>query len=328
MNRKILKIVKIALGSTIAISLAYMFHLEYPVSAGIIALLSIQDTKKATVKLALKRVLAFAVTCIIAYFVFAIFGYTAVAYGVYLLLFACYCIFAGAQDALAMNAVLTTHFFLEQSMGIEMIGNEALLLLIGSGIGIVINLYIPNNIRQIRQKQKEIEECMKAVLRTLANQMDSFEKDEEEVCVEKLKTHIASGMDYAYTNMNNTFFQDSEYFIQYMQMRKQQLHVINTMLAKVNRLSMTTEQSSVIAFFIRETEKTLAESNNAERLLEENEILIHRCQNGILPKTREEFETRAILYVVLMDFREFLQIKKEFADSLTNVQKVKYWGME
>jgi uncharacterized membrane protein YgaE (UPF0421/DUF939 family) len=189
-----------------------------------------------------------------------------------------------------------------------------------------MNLYIPNNIKQIREKQKDIEECMKSVLSNLADQIELTEATEEtKECKANLREHIKAGIDYAYTNMNNTFFQESEYFIKYMQMRKQQRQILDGMFEKVERLTMVTEQSKIISNFIRETEQTLAESNNAERLLEEDDRLISRCQNGILPKSREEFETRAVLYVILMDFREFLLIKKEFSDALSTTEKIRYW---
>jgi uncharacterized membrane protein YgaE (UPF0421/DUF939 family) len=329
LKNKIVKIIKIALGSTIAILIAYLLNLHYAVAAGVIALLSIQDTKKATLQMAIKRVLAFIVTCGIAYIVFYLFSFTPIAYGIYLLMFSFFCIFFKMQDALAMNAVLATHFLLEKSMGIEIITNEALLLLIGAGIGILINLYIPNNVRQIRKTQKKIEECLKLALTELAQRIEQTEKIEEpKACKVTLKKNIKEGMEHAYVNMHNTFFQDSRYFIMYMGMRKQQSYVLKEMYEKADTLTMVTTQSHVIADFIRMVEETLSESNNTERLLLEEKLLMERCQNDLLPVTREEFETRAILYILLMNFRMFLTIKKDFVDSLSNGQKEKFWNEE
>ena len=45
-----------------------------------------------------------------------------------------------------------------------------------------------------------------------------------------------------------------------------------------------------------------------------------------LPVTREEFEDRAVLYGILMDLEYFLQLKKEFADGMTQEQVRRYWG--
>lgn len=329
MKNNIIKVIKIAIGSTIAILIAYFMNLQYAVAAGVIALLSIEDTKKATLQLAIKRMLAFIVTCIISYVVFSILSFTPLAYGVYLLIFSFFCIFLKMQDALAMNAVLATHYLLQQTMGWEMIKNEALLLLVGAGIGILLNLYIPNNVKQIRKKQRSIEECLKASLNELAQRIEQTAKIEEpKACKITLKSNIKEGMEQAYVNMNNSFFQESRYFIQYMEMRKLQSNLLKDMYEKADTLTLVTMQAHAIADFIRVVEDTLSESNNTERLIVEVNSLIEKFQNDQLPVTREEFETRAILYVLLMNFKMFLTIKKEFVDYLSKEQKEKYWNID
>ena len=44
-----------------------------------------------------------------------------------------------------------------------------------------------------------------------------------------------------------------------------------------------------------------------------------------LPQTREEFESRAILFQILMDMEHFLMLKKTFANSLTTEEMKKFW---
>ncbi len=322
-----IKIIKIAFGSTLAILVASAFHLEHAVSAGVIALLSIQDTKKATLLLALQRLLAFVVTCILSFLVFSLFSYTPVVFGIYLLLFSFFCIYFKMLNALAMNVVLATHFLLQGSMDWKLIINEMGLLFIGAGIGILLNLYMPNNVRQIRHKQKTIEECVKLALVELAQRIEQTKEIEEsKACKISLKNHIKEGMEYAYINMDNTFFQDNRYFISYMEMRKQQSYILNEMYEKANTLTTVTSQSHAIADFIRVVEDTLSESNNTKRLLEKEKVLMERFQKEQLPLTREEFETRAILYVILMNFRMFLVLKKEFVESLSEQEKKKFWN--
>ena len=47
-NINLIKVIKIAVGTGLAIFIAGIFGLNYSASAGIITLLSIQDTKKST----------------------------------------------------------------------------------------------------------------------------------------------------------------------------------------------------------------------------------------------------------------------------------------
>ena len=67
-----LKIIKIAIGSSIAILIANLFGLKYSASAGIITLLSIQDTKKQTIEVAKRRIVACAFAFLTAYILFNI----------------------------------------------------------------------------------------------------------------------------------------------------------------------------------------------------------------------------------------------------------------
>lgn len=49
-----------------------------------------------------------------------------------------------------------------------------------------------------------------------------------------------------------------------------------------------------------------------EALLSEAERIGEEYRNSELPKSREEFETRAILFDILTNLKIFLQIKREF----------------
>ena len=125
--------------------------------------------------------------------------------------------------------------------------------------------------------------------------------------------------------MNNTFFQESQYFIAYMNMREQQTVVLKDMDKKVRSVRAVFPQTDQVAALFAETAVTFGESNNAEELLVKLDKALGQMKESPLPATREEFEERAVLYGILMDLKYFLQLKKEFADSLTQEQVRRYW---
>lgn len=324
--RQYIKVVKIAVGSTTAIMIAYFLGLDYAVSAGIITLLTLQDTKKETIFIAIKRIAAFVLSVIIVLIVFSVLSYTPIAYGVFLLIFSGICYAFKMYDAIPMNAVLASHYLLEKDMSAAMIGNESLLLLIGAGIGILLNLYIPNNVRQIRAKQRIIEADLKSILSQMADKLLIGDKsDYNDSSLLLLIEHISIGLQQAYTNMNNTFFQETRYYIEYMQMRKQQSEVLKEIYDKIVTITAVSSQSQEVADFIRSISKTLSETQNAKGLLLMEDTLLLKFKESPLPVTRDEFEHRAVLYNILMDFRIFLKMKEEFVDSITEEQKERYW---
>lgn len=165
----ILFLLKTGIGSAIAIFVASGLNLMYSPSAGIITLLTIQNTKKETLEIALKRILAFVIAVIISALSFNTIGYTPFAFGVFVLLFVGACTIFKLKDGISMNAVLMTHFLIEKNTSMNLILNEILLLFIGMGIGISLNLIMPKYREKIRTEQKEVEEFMKQVIRSLAS---------------------------------------------------------------------------------------------------------------------------------------------------------------
>ena len=323
-----IKIFKMGIGAFLAIYLAEKFNLLYATSAGIITILTLLDTKKETVLIAFKRIIAFILATLIAYILFNFISYTAFSFGVFLIFFAGICLKFNMPQAIPMNSVLISHYLLNKSMPFDIIANESFLLIIGVGIGILFNLYIPSNVHEIRKKQHEIEEGLKIVLFAIANNLrkrDEFAGLKE---LEELNNYIDKGINKAYTNMNNTFFQESRYFIEYMEMRKRQYFVLLEILEKIEKLSIKTIQSEMIADFVVTIANTLSESQNTRGLIKMQEDLLLEFKKSELPKTREEFENRAILYVLIINLNIFLNIKKNFVDSLSSEQKEKYWDEE
>lgn len=322
----LIKILKLGFGCGIAMMIAEVIGLDYGASAGIIALLTLQDTKKETLRVSFKRVIAFMISVIIAYAAFFMAGYDPVGYSLFLFGFTAICIYFKMQDAIAMNAVLATHFLIEKNMSFSMIKNEAMILFIGILIGIILNLYIPSNRKKIRETQKTIEGCLKKVLSEMAENIVSGnniveENDNMLILEEKIK----QGINYAYADMNNTFFQERKYFIEYMEMRSQQYRVLKEINEKIAALEVVTKQSEEVSEFINIISNTLSESQNTRGLLQIEKELLIKFKDSELPRTREEFETRAVLYIILMNFRIFLNMKKGFVDNLSDAQKDKYW---
>ena len=125
-----LKLIKIAVGSVVSIFLADMLGLSYGTSAGIITLLTIQDTSRETIIISVKRVCAFLLAAVLAGLVFRAAGYHVISYGIFLFLFIACCIPLRLGDAVSINAVLATHYLLEMDMSPSFIWNEVQLLFI------------------------------------------------------------------------------------------------------------------------------------------------------------------------------------------------------
>lgn len=82
----IVKAFKIALAAVLSILTANLLGLRYAVTAGIITVLSIQNTKRETLKTARNRALAFLCALILAFLCYSLLGFCVGAFIVYLFL--------------------------------------------------------------------------------------------------------------------------------------------------------------------------------------------------------------------------------------------------
>lgn len=322
-----IQILKIAIGSCISILIADFFHLSYSSSAGVITLLTIQNTKKETLLITLKRFLSFLISLIIAYIIFQFTGYHPLSYGLYLLLFVGVCYLLDLEVGISMNAVLATHFLIESSMSYHWIMNELSLFLLGSGIGLLLNLYIPKNIMVIKQDQVTIEDNIKDILCQMASSLlDPVQDSASKENLEQLNDQLKEGLSRAYENMNNTLFGDVRYYIQYMQMRKDQYHILKRIQSSIESLNTVPVQAITIADYINHIATTLHEYNNAIDLLEELEKISDSFKSDPLPVSRIEFENRAVLFQIIHELEIFLICKRDFVVALTPFQVKTFWN--
>lgn len=306
-------LLKTGIGSAVAIVIANELGLAYSASAGIITLLTIQNTKKETIFIALRRIAAFIVAVAIAYIIFSSFGYTSIAFGIFVFAFVAACNISGLKDGIAMNAVLTTHFLIEKNMGFSFVLNEVAILLIGMSIGIGLNLMMPKYKNKLKEEQQMIEENIKRVLNEMA---DALRGNSQEIQISQLEGALAKLLNKAYEEADNRFLADTKYLISYLEMRCVQVSVLQNMKANIKKLNEVLPQTHLVADYIEQVSNSFHEFNDVKELVTDLEELYTFFRNEDLPTYRGEFENRAILFLMLKEIEYFLEIKRDFRSKL------------
>ena len=308
-----IKLIKYVTGSVAAVLLAAAMQLQFAYAAGIITLLTIQDTKKETVRITAKRMIIFVIMTILSAVIFPLAGYHVWAFGIVLIPYLFSCMALDMKEAIAPIAVLCTHYVSAKSCSPSMILNEFLILVIGAGIGTLWNLYMPDGRRQLLDYQKTVDDKIVYILRRMAIYIELEDKtDYTGSCFDELDAMLVNLKKEALRYMNNHLITEDDYYYEYMQMRARQCVILKRIYADIIRLTTTPEQGKALADFIRQTADEFAEQNNVETLLSELERLHHHYEQQQLPVTRQEFENRSMLYHILEDMKAFLDIKKDF----------------
>ncbi|MFV0351252.1 MAG: aromatic acid exporter family protein [Oscillospiraceae bacterium] len=321
----LLKAFKIAGGALISIAIASFFKLDNYLSAGIVTVLTLQETKKETFLLAAKRLLAFIVTICFAYICFTVMGFSVISFAVYLFVFSLFCLFLKMPQNIAVCAVLAGHFLLAESVALSLIINQFFIMVIGVGIAILLNLFISSRINKVIERQDAIDGFFRQNLIWLADVLDSSaDVVSPPLSLSLQEKSFDKALPQARMLSDNSLLSNQTYYLQYFTLRKTQFDIFKSILLYLPQIDFSAPESKILADFVRSIASQFHECNDATALLEEDASLRQIFRDRELPKTRAEFETRAVLFRLLSDIKSFLLLKKSFVDSLSEEQLLQF----
>lgn len=213
--------IKIAFATVIAILIAQFLNLNYSVSAGIIAILSVLDTKKSSVLTALQRIASTVLALTIATVLFRIFGFHIIVFGVYLLFYVPLAYRFTLQSGIAPCSVLVTHLLLEKQTSLPWILNELALMMIGAGVAILFNLYMPSKASQIILLREQVETQMKEVLHSFSVTLREGDDRNQKRLLNELDDQLEKYRQVVYAEFDNQLLDQSTYNIRYFDMRSE-----------------------------------------------------------------------------------------------------------
>lgn len=315
MNKNISFAFKVSLAAILAIILANALSLDFFISAGIVAILSVAATKKETVKTAVNRLLGFIIALIVSFLCFHFAGFTVFAFCLYLVVFILICQIFHWNSAMAMDSVLISHFLSFGCFNYKTIMNESMLFVIGVGIGILVNLSLHKNASYMEKMKSETDEQIKLVLSRMSDRiMNSELPNYDGKCFFKLRDLISEALSIANENYMNQFRNGDVADIEYITMRSEQVDVLHEMYKKVSTLKTTPITAKIISDYLNRISESYDEDNTAEDLLNEFAVLHDSMKKQKLPENRQEFEERAQLYGLMKNIEEFLLLKRQYME--------------
>ena len=95
---------------------------------------------------------------------------------------------------------------------------------------------------------------------------------------------------------------------------------------ELQKIRSHTSQAEQVAEYMLYLVDYVVEINSPEEQIRRLEIMVEDIQNQPLPVSRDEFETRAVLYHILTELEAFLIHKKRFVKALDDKQRRLYWN--
>ena len=243
---------------------------------------------------------------------FSLLGFNLWALGVFIALYAPCAFLLGWQIGITPSTVLVTHLLIEQSTSWGLLLNELALFLIGTSFALLANLYMPSNQAAIDHYHDVVEDQLKKILARFAELLGKGDGRNDARLIKELDGILKDALNLVYMDHSNHLFHQTNYHIHYFEMRKRQNDILRDMAENVNRCQLAASESIILAQLFKKTAQQLSQKNPAQDLLDDISQYLAIFRERPLPKTREEFETRATLLQLLRDLETFIQVKVDF----------------
>lgn len=304
--------IKTAIGTAAAILLAQQFDLMFPASAGIITILCIQVTVKQSVRTAAKRFLASLLGMGIGMALFALIGYSPLAIMLAILIFMPLAVKFRIQEGFVTSMVVMFHLYSSERMDRALIANELALLLIGIGVALIVNLYMPSLDKELKAMQDEVEKNFRTILKEFSYYLRHGESEWDGREMIETPGLLDRAIQLASRSVDNRLGKrDEDPYYQYFVMRDKQFELLEQIMPVVSTLDIQVPQGHQIADFLEKLSDSVHPGNTAYRFLDQLNEMKREIKKTALPTSREEFETRASLFVLLREIERYLFIKQE-----------------
>lgn len=308
---------KMTLVTIIAGLISKWVGLDYWLTGGILAVLSIQPTKRDSVHTAFKRIIDVFFAMILATLLFSLLGYHFWVFVIVVFVFSFISFQLNISEGIVPALVIVTHLLIYGKFSFPFFLEESLLVLISIGIATLFNSFYPEQGKKILKKYVvQIDQHLKDHLLILSFLIKDPEYHEvyskHYHLLEKELTNIMKQVERV---NKDVLFQNDQSYLAYAQMRQTQAlsikHMYDQALTIETAHKYAVEISDVIKNFSYELglhQETITHLNLINELLK-------KYKKSELPKTREEFESRATLYQVLLELKSLLKINLRFHDS-------------
>ncbi len=320
-----IRTIKTVVATISAIVVAQALGLEYATAAGIIAILNVFDTRRATLEGSLKRALSAVVALTIGGVCFELFGYTNWIFGLYLLIFVPVSFLLKVELGLGPSSVIVTHILAAQTINSGLILNELALVFIGTGFAMLTNFYAPNEEKNLKALIVEIDEEMKAILNLFARSLtEDLDVQEYENLFKQLEDNLEKAIKLAVTedeNMN----QDSSLILYDLNLRRQELDLLKEMYEDLSEIPPSYAKGLQMSYMLKTTSTQLTEEGAIHAVQERINYLKKNADKLDLPKTAEEFVIRSAIYQVFKNLDRFTKLNAYITDKSMGEPSEKIW---
>ena len=183
--------VKMSISATISLMLANLLKLQFSAVAAVIAILSIQDTRKKALIVGRNRIIACIIAILLSVLIYSFVGQNSMTFAIFLLIFIPITSRVNISEGMVPAVVLSTHLLVADPINLYWIVNEILIMLIGIAVASIANLFMPSLQYKFYEDKEYIEKSYKVILSKIAKSLITHTVDiDEGSLIESLEVRI------------------------------------------------------------------------------------------------------------------------------------------
>lgn len=304
--------IKTAIGVPIAIFIAQFIGLSNFTSPAILTILCIKPSRKKSFISAWHRFSACILGIVLSFILFEFISYNPLVVGLLLIVFIPLTVLLNITQGIVTSSVIILNLYRNGHIDISLIGEQIMIIIIGIGLALLLNLYMPSLEHKLQEYQEDLEDKIQKILLEIA----IYIRDENSLWDGKELLEASDILDQASilvaTDKENHVLRNEHTYYEYFMMRRKQLDLLRSMIPLVSKIDHVDLISDKIARFFEELSGAVSPQNTATIFLEQLSELREVFREGELPTTREEFEIRANLFRLLHEIEAYLNIKSRF----------------
>ncbi|WP_068617374.1 aromatic acid exporter family protein [Paenibacillus tuaregi] len=306
------RVIKTTIATVLAILIAHLLHIANPLSAGLLAILGVDVTRKRSIRTVSSRFLASIVGLAMSSVLFYLFGFHIWVLAVFILVGFPLIARANLKEGIVTCSVVVFRVFGGEDISMTALGTQVVLLTIGLGCATVVNLiYMPNEEDKLTSIRRKVDGLFACIFTHIASQLRSPDYVWSGQELIEASREVGLGLSTAKRALDNQVISPNEAWTIYFYMRKQQLDRIESMLQLISQIYQRMPQGESTAVLFDQLSLDVKQeiyAGTTEQMLKELEMEFKAME---LPASREEFEIRSAILQLCRELALYLDISKK-----------------
>lgn len=292
---------KMLLGFIISFLVGRLFRLPYSYTAGVIAILHSWYSRDTVIKTAITRLISSLIGLAISALLFFVFGYTII--NLFIMVFTVLAVLylVKLESGATIALVLIGQQWAEQTAWAPL--NALIIMVIGTVPALLLNMFTFKKSEVLLAQQAKLDHEISTIFTYIGkNETYDFKRVNNILLDTKNSLQVALE-NYRVANISAALY--------YMSVRAEQIKILERITETLAALYPSPYKDKIVTFLSGFNGK-IGQDNFASDLLKAHDALLDSFRQLALPKTRDEFEHRALLFAILAEIKQFLLIKIDY----------------